>query len=32
MYQPRPDYPVNYVAPKLDAPDAPVPTPDGPDR
>jgi len=32
MYQPRPDYPVNYIAPKLDAPDAPVPTPDGPDR
>lgn len=32
MYQPRPDYPVNYVPPKLDAPDAPVRTPDGPDR
>ena len=32
MYQPRPEYPVKYVAPKLDAIDKVVPTADGPDR
>ncbi len=32
MYQPRPEYPVKYVAPKLDAVDKAVPTIDGPDR
>jgi hypothetical protein len=32
MYQPRPEYPVKYVAPKLDAVDQVVPTVDGPDR
>lgn len=32
MYQPRPEYPVKYVAPKLDAPDRPDTTVDGPDR
>jgi hypothetical protein len=32
MYQPRPDYPVSYRPPRLDAPDAPVREPDGPDR
>lgn len=32
MYQPRPEYPVKYVAPKLDAVDKAVPTVDGPDR
>lgn len=32
MYQPRPDYPISYKAPRLDAPDAPVREPDGPDR
>ncbi|MFO0962976.1 MAG: hypothetical protein U0625_08735 [Phycisphaerales bacterium] len=32
MYQPRPTYPVDYVPPKLDAPDKPVRTLDGPDR
>jgi hypothetical protein len=32
MYQPRPEYPVKYVAPKLDAVDKAVPTADGPDR
>lgn len=32
MYQPRPDYPIDYKAPKLNAPDKPVRTIDGPDR
>ena len=32
MYQPRPEYPVKYVAPKLDAVDKAAPTVDGPDR
>jgi hypothetical protein len=32
MYQPRPEYPVKYVAPKLDAIDKAAPTIDGPDR
>jgi len=32
MYQPRPEYPVKYVAPKLDAVDKAAPTIDGPDR
>ena len=32
MYQPRPDYPVDYKPPMLDAPDAPRNGPDGPDR
>lgn len=32
MYQPRPEYPVKYIAPKLDAVDKVVPTVDGPDR
>jgi hypothetical protein len=32
MYQPRPEYPVKYVPPRLDAPDRPVPAIDGPDR
>jgi hypothetical protein len=32
MYQPRPDYPVKYIAPKLDAPDRATPGADGPDR
>ncbi len=32
MYQPRPVYPIDYVPPKLDAPDKPVKTIDGPDR
>ena len=32
MYQPRPTYPVDYKAPKLNAPDTPAKSPDGPDR
>ena len=32
MYQPRPEYPVKYVAPKLDAVDKAAPNVDGPDR
>jgi len=32
MYQPRPEYPVNYKPPKLNAPDKPVRPLDGPDR
>ena len=32
MYQPRPDYPVDYKPPMLDAPDAPQNGPDEPDR
>ena len=32
MYQPRPDYPVKYIPPKLDAPDRATPGADGPDR
>jgi len=32
MYQPRPEYPVKYIAPKLDAPDRAPPGADGPDR
>ena len=32
MYQPRPTYPVEWTPPKLDAPDKPVRTIDGPDR
>jgi hypothetical protein len=32
MYQPRPEYPVEYKAPRLEAPDKPVRTVDGPDR
>jgi hypothetical protein len=32
MYRPRPEYPIQFVPPRLDAPDAPVVTPDGPDR
>lgn len=32
MYQPRPEYPVQYKPPKLDAPDKPVRPLDGPDR
>ncbi len=32
MYQPRPTYPVEWTPPKLDAPDKPVRTVDGPDR
>lgn len=32
MYQPRPEYPVKYIPPKLDAPDRATPGADGPDR
>ena len=32
MYRPRPEYPVEYRRPDLDAPDKAVPSPDGPDR
>ena len=32
MYQPRPEYPVKYIPPKLDAPDRATPPADGPDR
>ena len=32
MYQPRPEYPVKYIPPKLDAPDHATPGADGPDR
>lgn len=32
MYQPRPEYPVKYVPPKLNAPDRATPGADGPDR
>jgi hypothetical protein len=32
MYQPRPEYPVKYVPPRLNAPDKPVRDPGGPDR
>jgi hypothetical protein len=32
MYKPRPEYPIAYKPPRLDAPDAPVREPDGPDR
>ena len=32
MYQPRPEYPVKYVPPKLDARDHATPGADGPDR
>lgn len=32
MYRPRPEYPVEYRRPHMDAPDRPVQTPDGPDR
>lgn len=32
MYQPRPDYPVDYKPPKLEAAKPPVRTVDGPDR
>ncbi|RLS45878.1 MAG: hypothetical protein DWH86_04300 [Planctomycetota bacterium] len=32
MYQPRPEYPVKYIAPKLDAPDKPASGTDTPDR
>ncbi|MFM8641620.1 MAG: hypothetical protein ACKOEP_02120 [Phycisphaerales bacterium] len=32
MYRPRPEYPVEYRRPDLNAPDRPVQTPDGPDR
>jgi hypothetical protein len=32
MYRPRPEYPVEYRRPHLDAPDRPVHVPDGPDR
>lgn len=32
MYQPRPTYPVDYKPPKLNAPDKPAKSPDGPDR
>ena len=32
MYQPRPDYPVDYKPPMLEAPDAPLNGPDQPDR
>ncbi len=32
MHQPRPEYPVDFELPKLDAPDRPVRRPDEPDR
>jgi hypothetical protein len=32
MYRPRPEYPVQYRRPDLEAPDAPVRNTDGPDR
>lgn len=32
MYRPRPEYPVEYRRPDMNAPDRPVQTPDGPDR
>lgn len=32
MHQPRPEYPVAFELPQLDAPDRPVREPDGPDR
>ena len=32
MHRPRPEYPVEYRRPDLNAPDKPVQTPDGPDR
>ena len=32
MHQPRPEYPVAFELPRLDAPDRPIREPDGPDR
>ena len=32
MYQPRPEYPVKYIPPNLEAPDRPTPGTGGPDR
>jgi hypothetical protein len=32
MYQPRPEYPVKYIPPKLEAPDRVIHGADGPDR